>query len=233
MSNNKWKQIGSEKVTHGARLTEGVGGLKLFGHPCCFKPSFIRFSKVRLSPPSAVAAGAPVRWTGLNFPTGINLIQCSRPQKCSGDWDLGLIPVVTTMPRETGRKARVARRVRQICRILSSFIARCLPLSNMSSSLAVCKSICVPCKLIGILTFCLIRLPGHVARHEGCCFIWNYCKTRQVVWKVERKGVVARCRFEALRPHRQAIAQNSLTFIFRLVNSLFKESRDVLIHLIS
>ena len=72
-------------MTHGARLTEGVGGLKLFGHPCCFKPSFIRFSKVRLSPPSAVAVGAPVRWTGLNFPTGINLIQCFRPQKCSGD----------------------------------------------------------------------------------------------------------------------------------------------------
>ena len=106
------------------------------------------------------------------------------------------------------------RRVRQICRILSSFFARCLPLSNMSRSLAVCKSICVPCKLIGILTFCLIRLPGHVARHEGRCFIWNSCKTRQVVWKVERKGVVARCRFEALRPHRQAIAQNSLTFFF-------------------
>ena len=42
------------------------------------------------------AVGAPALWAGVDFPTGINLAQCSAH---TADVELGFMPVVTTMVR--------------------------------------------------------------------------------------------------------------------------------------
>ena len=88
--------------------------------------------------PTAWEVGVPELWVGVNFPIGINLPIIYSRHKCTGNLDLGLMPVVTTIIGTSG-----ATMNSETIRTSEACISLRLPNAHLSRSPAT-KSLVTP-----------------------------------------------------------------------------------------